>query len=118
VAAGVFHGWAQEGTWQAAAQGIPVRSFAADSLFPGQTDHHGHLLVIHSSGNDYAVVACSSDQGSFWSGSFPIADGYTGCTLSGTGSFAGLSGSVDYGAGGGFPSIYTPLTVTPFQVAP
>jgi hypothetical protein len=25
---------------------------------------------------------------------------------------------VDYGAGGGFPSIYTPLTVTPFQVAP
>jgi hypothetical protein len=96
---------------------MPVRSFAAESIFGQGTGEHGHLLMIYAGGDDYAVVACSASQGSFWETTLPIAEPYEGCTLSGTGSFAAVSGSVDYCCGGGFPGPET-LTITLNQVLP
>ena len=118
VADGVYNAFAQLGNWQSGAGAWPVRAFTAETIFQGQERRAGHLLLVRTGADEYAVVACSGDQGSFWSGNFPIADGYTGCTLSGTGPFAGLSGSVDYQIAGSFPSTFTPLAVTPFLVGP
>jgi hypothetical protein len=112
VDGGVFHA-------QAPAKGssVPIRAFTAESIFGKGTDEHGHLLMIHAGGGDYAVVACSASQGSFWNANLPIGEPYEGCTLSGTGSLADLSGSVDYCCGGGFPGPVT-LTIASFRVDP